>query len=141
MPSAPSPKATYSTETKAAALAALLEGQSVSAVAREYKIPKGTVSAWKQRKVAALQSSASETAAAASDATQKDAIGTLLLDLVAANLKGLIAAAGVMQDEAWLRKQSASELGVFLGITHDKVVRMLEAMDASTESSPGTSGT
>lgn len=136
MPSAPSSKATYSTETKAAALAALLEGQSVSAVARAYKIPKGTVSAWKQRKAASLQPNAVAGADAASVATQKDAIGALLLDLVAANLKGLIAAAGVMQDDAWLKKQSASELGVFLGITNDKVVRMLEAMDASADPTP-----
>ncbi len=34
----------YSIGLKAAAMAALLEGQSVSAVAKEYDIPKGTVS-------------------------------------------------------------------------------------------------
>jgi len=37
-------KTTYSPETKAAVMAALLEGQSVCKVAKEYSIPKGTVS-------------------------------------------------------------------------------------------------
>lgn len=39
----------YSEETKAAVLAALLEGQAVSQVAREYDIPRGTVKSWKNR--------------------------------------------------------------------------------------------
>lgn len=41
----------YSEEVKAAAMASLLEGQSVSAVAKEYEIPKGTVSNWKRSAV------------------------------------------------------------------------------------------
>jgi transposase-like protein len=134
MPSAPSPRTSYSTETKAAALAALLEGQSVSAVARTYNIPKGTVSAWKQRRAATLQPTASDDADAATQ--KRDSIGDLLLTLVETNLRGLIAASAVMQDAEWVRKQDASELGVFLGITHDKVVRMLEAMDASAAPEP-----
>jgi transposase-like protein len=38
----------YTDETKAAVMAALLEGQSVPSVAKEYDIPKGTVSNWKK---------------------------------------------------------------------------------------------
>jgi transposase-like protein len=38
----------YTDETKAAVMAALLEGQSVSSVAKEYDISKVTVSNWKK---------------------------------------------------------------------------------------------
>lgn len=41
----------YSEETKAAVMAALLTGQSVSSLSREYGIPKGTVSGWKNRDI------------------------------------------------------------------------------------------
>ena len=36
-------------EKQAAVIAALLEGQSVKAVAEEYNIPRGTVSGWKAK--------------------------------------------------------------------------------------------
>jgi transposase-like protein len=39
----------YSEEIKAAVMAALLTGQSVSEVAKEYKIPEGTIYSWKSR--------------------------------------------------------------------------------------------
>lgn len=42
-------KKQYSPEVKAAVIAALLSGQSVSSVAEEYNIPKGTVKGWKSR--------------------------------------------------------------------------------------------
>lgn len=118
---------------KAAAVAALLAGQSVSQVAREYNIPKGTVSNWKA--IAAEHGVETEVH---SERTQNDAasppgesIGDLLVTLLRENIKGLISASKVLQDDGWVRQQDASELGVFMGITHDKVVRMLEAMDRS----------
>lgn len=132
MPSAgrkPPKRAKYSPETRAAAEAALLAGQSVSQVAREYSLPKGTVSNWRRSGEGVH-----------GERTQKDSepgkesIGDLLTTLLETNIRGLIAASAVMQDPAWLREQDASQLGVFLGITHDKVVRMLEAMDRSIAS-------
>ncbi|MFW6076543.1 MAG: transposase [Hyphomicrobiales bacterium] len=42
----------YSDETKAAVKAALLQGQGVTAVAKEYNIPKSTVANWKADAVA-----------------------------------------------------------------------------------------
>lgn len=121
----------YSEETKAAVMAALLAGQSVSAVARQYNIPKGTVSAWNQRHVAPLQ------AGVATVATQKsksagDAgalVGSLLLELVTAELRGLIAQAQHTADKEWLNQQEASQLAVLHGVAHDKIFRLLEAMD------------
>ena len=113
-------KRKHAPEVKAAAMAALLAGQSVSQVAKKYKIPKGTVSNWKRR--------------GPSDGTQKKAIGKLLEELMEAELQGLVNAAKVTGSEEWLKKQDAPGLGVFVGIKYDKMMRMLEAMDQSAES-------
>lgn len=118
----------YNPEIRAAALAALLAGQSVSQVAKEYRIPKGTVSNWKNRRASEVPNDGTQKA---QPTEQSESVGDLLVKLLRANLDGLIAAAAVMQDAEWLRKQGATELGTFLGITHDKTVRMLEAMDRS----------
>lgn len=112
-------KTVYSDEVKAAVTAALLQGQSVGSVAREYKIPRGTASSWKER---------ASTPAAATDATQKAEVGTLLLDYLRANLRALAVQATLFADRGWLAEQDAQQLAVMHGIMTDKAVRMLEAM-------------
>lgn len=110
-------------EIRAAATAALLAGQSVSSVAREYKLSRGTVSAWKRRGMPDIVPTATQ--------KRRDAIGELLLELLEENVKALIAATRVMQDDGYLRNQNAVELGTMFGISYDKVIRMLEAYNAS----------
>lgn len=111
----------YSPEVRAAATAALLAGQSVSSVAEQYNIPKGTVSNWKNR------------TGVPSGETQKGSqIGDLLVQLLESNIRGLISASSVLRDQSWVREQGAAELGTLIGITHDKVIRMLEAMDRAS---------
>ena len=130
-----SPKAPkHSPEVRAAAIAALLAGQSVNAVAKEYNLPKGTVSAWKTRRTADICDPSQKTA------TQKESIGELLNTLVEENLKALIAGARLTQDLTWLRTQGATEVGTLLGITCDKTVRMLEAMAKSRTEAESESG-
>lgn len=108
----------YSNETKAAVLAALMTGQSVSSVAKEYRIPKGTVSSWWSR-----------SGGVAELATQKEgAIGDLLLDYLQENLKALRFQAVKFQDQTWLNRQSASDAAVLHGVMTDKAVRLIEAM-------------
>lgn len=121
-------QASYSEEIKAAAMAALLAGQSVSAVAREYKIPKGTVSGWKKQ--------AEEKS---NNSTQKKEIGSLLLDYLRTNLQTLKKQSEVFSDERWLKKQSASEVAVLHGVLADKTIRLLEAL-ADQEESPEADG-
>ena len=112
----------YSSEQKAAVLAALLAGQSVSAVAREYKIPPGTVKSWKSR----LNNGSD----VASVATQKKAeVGDLLLAYLRANLEALEVQAQFFKNESWLAKQNAADLAVLHGVTTDKAIRLLEAMN------------
>lgn len=105
----------YSAETKAEVMAALLAGQSVSSVAREYKIPKGTVSNWKNRPKSGTQKKAEE-------------VGELLVEYLHANLATLRKQVAFFSDEAWLKKQTASDVAVLHGVLTDKSIRLLEAL-------------
>lgn len=111
----------YSDETKAAVVAALLAGQSVNSVAREYKIPPGTVSNWKNRP------------GVPHNGIQKrsEAIGELLIKYLQTNLETLDKQARFFGDESWLKKQTASDAAVLHGVMTDKSVRLLEAMSAN----------
>lgn len=101
-------------------MAALLAGQSVSSVAREYKVPKGTVSDWRRR---------AEAEVVASGPTQKRAvIGDLLVDYLETNLRTLREQSEMFRDVEWLREQDASQLAVLHGVIADKTVRLLEAL-------------
>lgn len=115
----------YSPETKAAVLAALLEGQSINSVAREYNIPSGTISSWHKRQ------------GAAKNAVQKksDEIGNLLLEYLATNLKTLKIQSEQFQDTKWLSKQNAADAAVLHGVLTDKSVRLIEAMSSVTNDS------
>ena len=109
----------YSDETRAQVMAALMAGQSIGQVSREYKIPKSTVSRWKNDPVP-------------TDGTQKRDIGELILKYLQANLEALYSQAKVFTDEKWLKKQEASQLAVLHGVMTDKAIRIIEAMDASS---------
>jgi transposase-like protein len=115
----PAGGAPHSEETKAAVLAALLAGQSVSAVAAQFKVSRTTVRIWSQG--AGLRSPAIS--------QQKKAdIG----DLVASYLRELLQTLAVQQrhfrDKAWLGQQSAADLAVLHGVSADKAFRILEAI-------------
>ncbi len=117
-------RATYTDETKAQVMAALLTGQSVSSVAREYNLPKGTVSAWRKR----------DSRQVAEDATQKGTpIDELLSGYLKENLKTLRAQAEFFREETWLKKQEASQLAVLHGVLSDKAIRLLEAFGDEPE--------
>ena len=115
----------YSDETKAAVLAALLSGQSINEVAREYKIPKGTVSSWKSRELGDVSQTI---------ATQKrDELGNLLLTYLKETVTTLIEQARFARSKEWLEKQSGSEFAVLHGVQTDKAIRLLEAFSASED--------
>jgi transposase-like protein len=117
-------RATYSDEIKAQVMAALLTGQSINAVAREYKIPKQTISNWKNRDKPGVPR----------DDTQKAAeIEDLLSGYLKENLKTLRAQAEFFREETWLKKQEASQLAVLHGVLSDKAIRLLEAFGDEPE--------
>lgn len=117
----------YSAETKAAAMAALMEGQSVSKVCASYHLPKGTVSNWKRREVFP------EDCGVPSPGTQKEEVGELVLGYLHANLNALRTQAELFADRGWLEKQDAQEIAVLHGIMTDKAVRLLEALSAGED--------
>lgn len=111
-------KRTYSDEQKAEAMAALLEGQAIADVASAYKIPEGTLKAWKTRAGKSVASVASP---------KKEEIGELLVTYLEANLEALRAQAVTFSDPDWLVTQKAEALAVLHGVMTDKAVRLLEA--------------
>ena len=119
-------RATYSDETKAQVMAALLTGQSINAVAREYKIPKATISNWKNRDKPGVPESETQKAAEIED---------LLSGYLKENLKTLRAQAEFFREETWLKKQEASQLAVLHGVLSDKAIRLLEAFGDEPEDS------
>jgi transposase-like protein len=109
----------YADEVKAAAMAALLTGQSVSSVAKEYNIPRGTVAMWSANRNRSINSNKEET---------RQRIGELLLGYLEAALLALNAQVQVFSETDYLRKQPANEAAVLHGVIADKTIRLLEAL-------------
>jgi hypothetical protein len=109
--------------TRDAVIAALLEGQSVSQVAREYKISRQCVMRWRDR--------------AGIDRTpvvqeKLDVIGDMTIDYLREALTTLtFHQTTIFRDPAWLKSQSAEDLAVLHGVAADKAYRLLEAIDAA----------
>ena len=116
----------YSADTRAAVMAALLVGQSVSEVASEYNIPPATIRSWKSRQ--------GNGNAVATVATQKkEEVGDLLLGYLQASLLALRLQAEHFGDKSWLTAQDASSLAVLHGVQVDKAIRLLEALTNADE--------
>lgn len=116
----------YDDQTKAAVMAALLEGQSVSKVADAYSVPKRTVSNW--RKAVIRQTG--------TNCTQKGDGGRLedlLLAYVQENLVTLREQAKHFRNLIWLEKQDASSVAVLHGVIADKAIRLLEVFGGSPD--------
>ena len=113
----------YTPEQRAQVTAALLAGQAVNQVAKEYKMPKSTVSRWKTD--------------ALKGRFKKDGVnvGDLLLDYLQENLHALRKQAALFGDHNWLRKQNAADIAVLHGIMTDKAIRLLEAYGRASEES------
>jgi transposase-like protein len=115
-------KRKYTDETKAAVLAALLAGQSVSHVAKEYKMPVGTVKGWKSKELNATENNAVIT-------QKKAALGDLILGLLEEELISLQEMSRAFRDREWLAKQNAADAAVLFGVMQDKAFRKIEALD------------
>ncbi len=110
-------------ERKAAVLAALMTGQSVTEVAKEYNIPRTTVQGW---------ASASEGVVKVRQ-EKKEHLGDLLISYVQTSLETLQKQVKIFADEKWLKEQTASEVAVLHGVIADKTIRLLEALAGPEE--------
>ncbi len=112
---------TYSDETKAQVFAALLTGQSVRYVAKEFNIPVGTIKAWKSYRANGHNMAVVTT-------QKKEAIGDLILIYLNELFTTLHKQMKVFADEEWLKQQSAGEAAILHGVIADKGIRLLEAL-------------
>lgn len=128
-------------QVKGAAMAALLTGQGVDKVATDYKLPVTTVKTWKRqaakRQAEALQAKAEAVAGAPADLSDTDGYEVLLDRYIVANLRALIAQQGLFADESYLRKYPPDKLAVLHGISADKVIRLLEAVERADAEDAG----
>jgi len=108
----------YSPKVKGEVIAALLAGQGVNEVAKQYSIDKATVSRWKTSlPQQELQQIATE---------KKERLVDLIQAHLVASLKGATKCAEQANDDNWLRQQSAENLAVFYGVLSDKSIRLVE---------------
>jgi transposase-like protein len=116
----------YSEETKVAVMAALLAGQAVGEIARQYDVPTATIRSWKSR-----QGNGNSVAIVATE--KKEQIGELLLAYLTDVLIALRAQAKVFANAEYITKQPASEAAVLHGVLADKGIRLLEALAGEDE--------
>lgn len=114
-------------EMKAAVMSALLQGQSIQAVAKTYKVSRKWVGKMKRR----LDD---EVYGEEINDDERKAVGELLIEYLRASIASLVMQTQVFGDQTWLEQQDASSLAVLHGVQTDKVVRLLEAMGAPDES-------
>lgn len=110
-----------SEKVRATALAALLEGQGISEVARRYKLPPSTVRD--------LKNSINSDEFAKVRAKKEERLAGLIEQHLEASLEAATSIARHAKNVEWLNKQDADKLGVFYGIVTDKSVRILEAAE------------
>lgn len=116
----------YSDTTKAAVMAALLAGQGVEELSKQYSIPAATLRSWKSKQF--------NSGGVATVATQKkEKIGELLIEYLSASLTTLKAQVEFFKNEEWLEKQDASAVATLHGVTTDKAIRLLEALSRAEE--------
>lgn len=110
-------------------MAALIEGQSMRQVSREHGIPKTTVQNWSHEIRDMLGRGPTVPTA------KKDQIQELLIDLFIAKLESLIALSEHSGDKKWLILQDASAVAMLLGVSDDKLMRMLERYESDRSES------
>jgi hypothetical protein len=123
----------HSPEVRAQAMAALMTGQGVREVAKEYSLPKTTVSKWKAEISEVVQEVSQK------NGTQKtrdfgDMLGNYLEEL----LTTAIAQQRHFRDKDWLSRQHASDLAVLHGVSIDKGIRLFEAANQAGHNTQGS---
>lgn len=106
---------------RAAVLASLLMGKSVSQIAIQYNLPYQTVYGWAQR----------------FDITnpiqRRDQLSEKMLTLVEQEIESLLAISLTTRDEDWILDQSASEIAQFVATKQNFLMNILAAYGRVTE--------
>jgi hypothetical protein len=108
-------------DVRAAVMAALLAGQGVCEIAKQFNLSKSTVSEMKKdinpEHFEHLRTK------------KEEDFGALLKDYLRETIITLRAQAIFFRDETWLKQQPASEVAVLHGVQADKGIRLLEAIE------------
>jgi hypothetical protein len=119
---------------RAAAIADLMLGCTISEVSRKHAVDRKTVRAWKES-----YAGDSPLPPAVPQQKQRD-LGALVADYLATGLQALTAQARVAGDPQWIAKQPAGELAIFHGVLADKLVRILASLEAGEPIPPPPDG-
>jgi len=111
--------------TRAAVIAALLAGQRVGEVAKQFKLAHSTVSRYKK----SLPPDKLDEVGRKKEEDFNELIGGYLKE----TLSTLTVQARFFRNETWLRKQNAAELAVLHGVQADKAFSILEAIERASE--------
>lgn len=117
----------YDDATKAAVMAALLAGQGIMEISKQYGVNPSTIRNW--RSANNLEN--------AIDQEQRYEIGDLLLAYLRESLNALRLQAQHFGQAAWLANQNAADLAVLHGVQTDKAIRIIEALTAGGEADQG----
>lgn len=117
-------------EARALVMAALLSGLGVNEVARQYQLPKSTVSRIRAELGPRLEQVGTEVRASLDD---------LLLNALSANLNAQARIAEAVSEPTYITQQPASSVADLYETLADKAIRLLEAASlGSTDASEET---
>lgn len=118
----------HSDETKASVIAALLAGQGVNEVAREFGISPSLVSGWKK---------SGDSSEFEQVRIQKgERIEELTFNYLSKLLSGLTQQVEIVSSREYLAKQPAADVAVLHGVMADKAFRLLSALPSAGRDDP-----
>lgn len=110
---------TFTPEEKAAALARILTGVTITQVAEEMGTNRITIRSWRDQ--AGLSKHEMPEA-------KKEELGELVTEYLREALRTLRTQAGAFANREWLEGQNAHDVGILHGILADKTTRILAAI-------------
>ena len=123
MPRAVREKHKWADDLKANVITALLLGESQHECERLYGVPQRTISHWAEE-------------LGGIDALRQGRLCDLIYKFLTTNYETLEIQSRAFRDPAWLKEQSAAEIGTLFGIVADKSSRILAAMERARDDRP-----
>lgn len=121
---------TYTTAQRAEAVARTLAGESPKSIARSLTIPESTIRSWRDTARTLIAEWADEERIR-TGGTPKNAawLNDEIWGLVGDSIAAIRAIARQTANAEWLSGQNAAQLAVLAGVLHDKLVRILSAIE------------
>lgn len=118
-------KQPYPPEVRAAALAGLATGESISSVSRRLGVSRAAIIRWRD--------TTDMPTATIVQQQKKAELGEQLFGYLQESITTLEFLVKFTRNEAWLRRQSAGDVAVLYGVLTDKAVRILGAFQPGHE--------